>query len=399
MKIKILILSFFIFIAVTGYAQDTDKKEKKETTHELYKRLIKKEKGKLGNNNHKIYPGLSSSVSYGKDLVGEDSKMLFEKPNYFSVDFRVSYQTVGNNIYDQLYRYPEWGVGYYGVKLYNDTIFGIPNAVFAFIDVPFNKWTPSRKWSFSYSIGGGLSFNFRPNDLEINPLNTLIGSYNNVYIDLGLWANYRLSTSLDAKFGISFVHFSNGASTLPNMGMNLIGPKAIIKHHMVQERPEVHTWGEVPQWKKKHGIFFYQAMGSKQLSMHGKDYFNSTTAVAYKYWLSYKSQIVCQFDAFYDASNNSGEPPREMVPVWDRDNPANYWSLGLFLGYEAVYNRWSFISGWGHYVWRRYKYTNGNYQRFGIRYRIYEGFVVGAGLKARTFAADYIEWSVGYNLF
>ncbi len=389
MKIKLLI--FFLFFSTIAFGQ--------ETTHELYKRLDKKEKGKLGDNKHKLYPQLSSAFSFGKNLVGDDLKMLFEENNYLSVDFRAGYQTVGNNIYDQLYRFPEWGVGYYGVKLYNDSIFGVPNAVFAYIDIPFSKWDPNKKWTYSYSLGGGLSFNFRPNNPQINPLNTLIGSYNNVYIDLGLWANYKLSTSLDAKLGISFVHFSNGASTLPNMGMNLIGAKAILKHHVVRERSDVYMRNDIPEWKKKHGLFIYQAVGSKQLSEHGKNYFNSTTSLAYKYWWSYKSQLVCQIDAFYDSSNNSGEPPRSNTPEWDRDNPANYWSIGVFVGYEAVYNRWSFITGWGHYVWRRYENTNANYQRFGIRYRVYEGFVVGAGLKARTFAADYIEWSVGYNLF
>lgn len=388
---KIKLLGIFLLIAIFAFGQ----KEEKETTHQLYKRLDTGKKSLLGENKHKIYPKISTAWSYGKNMAGSDFDEILDSKDYFSIDFRGGYQSIGKNIYDGLYRYPEWGVGYFGVKLYNDTLFGIPNAVFAYIDVPFNKWDPNRKWSFSYSIAGGLSYNFRPNNPETNPLNTLIGSYKNVYIDLGFYANYKLSKTIDAKMGLSFVHFSNGASTLPNMGMNLLGPKIILQHHVVRERPEVYVREEIPEWEKRHGIFIYQAFGSKQLEDHGTSYLNTTTSLAYKYWFMYKGQAVAQLDAFYDGSNNN----RNEVPEADRDNPANLWSVGIFIGYEAIYNRWSFISGWGHYIWRNYEYSNPNYQRFGVRYRVYEGLVFGVGLKARTFAADYIEWSVAYNIF
>ncbi|MFN3951497.1 MAG: hypothetical protein ACK4KT_03725 [Thermaurantimonas sp.] len=103
-------------------------------------------------------------------------------------------------------------------------------------------------------------------------------------------------------------------------------------------------------------------------------------------------------DWFYDGSNNSGEPGREQVT--DRDNPMNFYTLGAFAGYEALYRRWSFYSGWGFNLWHRYNYSGSPfYQRFGIRYTVWDGVAVGVGLKARTFAADYIEWHLAYNLF
>jgi hypothetical protein len=337
-----------------------------ETKNDLYKRMDIKLKGKLDSMNHKIYPKLSITISTGSNLIDEDLASIVEKPDYLSMDLRMSYQTIGRNIYDQLYRYPEWGIGYYAVKVYNDTVFGVPNAVFAYIDVPFGDKKPNNNWNFSYSIAGGMSYNFRPNNTQDNPWNTLIGSYNNVYIDLGLWANYRFRKSIDAKIGISFVHFSNGASTLPNKGMNLIGPKLILQHHMVQERPKVHVRDDIPEWKKRHGLTILQAVGTKQLEDQGRNYFNATTSLSYTYWMTYKSKLVVQLDGFFDSSNNSGEEGRELVPEVDRNNSANLWSIGAFGGYEAVYNRLSFITGWGYHVWRRYEYTSPHYQRFQV---------------------------------
>ncbi len=391
---KTLCLSLFLMVFVM-YSQ----KEAPEKIADLYKRLGAKTKGKFNSNNHKFYPKFSATYSYGLNFIGEDNKDLAQKANYSSLDFRGGYQTIGNNIYDQLWRYPEWGIGYYSAELFSDGILGNPNAVFLYIDVPFYKYNTHRKWNFSYSIGGGLSFNFRPNNPQDNPLNTLIGSYNNVYIDLAFYANYRINNSLNAKMGLSFVHFSNGASALPNTGLNLIGPKVIIQHNLVKEAPEIFERTDIPKWVPKQGLFIYQAIGSKQVIEGGENYLNTTTSLAYKYWWKYKGQWIGQLDLFYDGSNNSGLGDRDIVPANDRNRNSNFYSLGAFIGYEAIYNRWSFVSGWGRYLWRNYEYTNKNYQRFGIRYRIYDGLVIGTGLKARSFAADYIEWSIGYNIF
>lgn len=385
-----LLFGVLMLLAFSVNGQDAEK----ETTHQLYKRLSQQVTGKFGTNNHTFYPKVSLSISYGENMVAEDQVEFFDHPNYLSMDMRGGYQSIGKNVYDQLWRYPEWGVGYYGTKLYNDTAFGVPNAVFAYIDIPFNKWNPNKRWSFSYSIAGGLSFNFRPNNAQENPVNTLIGSYNNVYIDIAFYANYMLSKSLDAKLGLSFVHFSNGASTLPNMGMNLFGPKLIVQHHLVRERPEVYVWENIPEWRKKHGLLIYQAFGTKQIEEHGESYLNTTTSLAYKYWWRAKGQWIGMVDLFYDSSNN------DRVNTPNRGDNANYFTVGLFAGYEAIYNRWSFVSGWGFNVYRTFDSSDSPfYQRFGVRYRVWDGIQLGVGLKARTFAADYIEWSIGYSLF
>lgn len=369
-----------------------------EKPKDLYKRLSQKDRSMIEGNNHKIYPKFSAGLSYGLNLISDDRSYLVEQAEYYSMEFRASYKALGYNIYDQLWKYPQWGIGYFNTKLYSEEYLGSPNAVYAFIDVPFKRHEEFKNWYWSYSIAGGMSFNFRPGNEQDNPLNTMIGSYNNVHIDLGVYTHTRLSDGFDAKMGISFVHFSNGASSLPNAGINLVGPKVVLQHRMVKERPLTRKV-EIPEWDPKNVISVLQAFGTKQLESGGEDFLNTTTAIAYKRWYSYKGMWIIQADLFYDESNNSGLTGRTMVPEDKRDEASNYYSVGLFAGHEAVYNRWSFIAGWGYYVWREYEYTNSNYQRFGVRYRVFQGLSLGVGLKARTFAADYIEYSLAYNIF
>jgi hypothetical protein len=47
------------------------------------------------------------------------------------------------------------------------------------------------------------------------------------------------------------------------------------------------------------------------------------------------------------------------------------------------------------YVARRYQFDSEFYQCFGLRYRVWEDLRIGVGLKAQTFGADFIEWSLG----
>lgn len=110
------------------------------------------------------------------------------------MNFTAGFQSAGNSFYDQLWRYPEWGIGYYSVSLFNDAVCGNPNALYLFVDVPFHHPGKNR-WRYSYSLGGGLSYNFRPNNPQDNPWNTLIGSYNNVYIEFGFWVGRNLGKS------------------------------------------------------------------------------------------------------------------------------------------------------------------------------------------------------------
>ncbi|NJC25906.1 hypothetical protein [Neolewinella antarctica] len=390
------LLAFFLLLSLSLNGQD---EVARPAARALYEYFDEKLPDTLSANKHNFYPVLSGNAASGVNLLMEGPKALVERPRFLSIDFRMGSQTTGRRVYQQLWRYPEWGVGYYGVKLYNDEVFGVPNALFGYIDIPGKTFSPERRWTWGYHIGGGLSFNFQPNNPDFNPLNNVIGSYNNVFIDLGFWASHKLSESIDIRGGFQFIHFSNGASSLPNQGMNMIGPNLQIKHHLVRERPTTFKRDDIPEWTSRHGLFVYQAIGGKQVTSGGKRYFNSTTGLAYKWWSGYRNRWLVQADVFYDSSNNTGEGPRDIVPVADRDNPNNLYSLGIFAGHEAVYNRWGFVVGWGVHVARRYEYTSVHYQRFGVQYRVWNGLVVGAGLKARTFAADYIEWSIGYNAF
>ncbi|MEO0732654.1 MAG: acyloxyacyl hydrolase, partial [Bacteroidota bacterium] len=311
----------------------------------------------LSPNVHPQYPKVSAAASYGLNFLNGRFGNLFEIPRYWSTDFRAGAQTTGRRLYEQLYHYPEWGGGISLTNFVNDTLFGSPLAAYGYVDLPLVDYAPDRRWNIGFRMATGLSTKFRTYDPADNPDNLFISAPLNVYIDVGGWLGLRISPRLDLRGSASLVHFSNGALREPNRGINVFGARLQLQYHLL-ERPRVYRRTDIPEWTSRHGWFVYQAIGSKQLSIDGPRYLNTTTGLGYQYWSGYRNRWHVQLDYFYDRSNNSGEGTRVIVPEEDRDNPANFRRLGLFFGHEAIYNRWSLVIGGGVYVARRYDFDS-----------------------------------------
>ena len=66
--------------------------------------------------------------------------------SYQAFSVRFSKQTTGQNRWEQLYNYPDWGGGVYVADFYNPREVGTPIAIYGFFNAPFNRWN---RWSFN----------------------------------------------------------------------------------------------------------------------------------------------------------------------------------------------------------------------------------------------------------
>ena len=89
----------------------------------------------------------------------------------FSV--KLSFQTTGKNSWEQLYNFPQYGVGLYVADFYNPEEIGVPIAVYGFFNAPFKRWD---KLTFNYEIGFGATFNWRAYNPVTNQYNVAIGA-------------------------------------------------------------------------------------------------------------------------------------------------------------------------------------------------------------------------------
>lgn len=114
----------------------------------------------------------------------------------------------------------------------------------------------SKAIRFSYFASYGLSYNFNPFDLAENPINVFIGSYRNVYAHPCFRAAYSINerTAISSTFG--FKHFFNGASSLPNSGINLFPFSLGVQYKLTREDDKDYSDIEIPEHQGRTAIQF-----------------------------------------------------------------------------------------------------------------------------------------------
>jgi hypothetical protein len=141
---------------------------------------------------------------------------------------KLSTRSDGEKLWEQLYKYPEWGIGIYMADFYNPEEIGRPLALYGFFNAPFIRM---QKLLLNYELGFGATFNWKSFKPVTNQYNIAIGAGESFIIDAGLNLDYQLTDRTDIIAGFSLTHFSNGALKKPNFGINTVAPKIGLKYN------------------------------------------------------------------------------------------------------------------------------------------------------------------------
>ncbi len=119
--------------------------------------------------------------------------------------------------------YPEayQGIGIGYTSFFNSERIGNPIGLYIFQGAPIVHL--SDRLSLNYEWNFGATFGWKKYDPDLPPVNLVVGSKVNAYINLGFMFNYRLSQRLNLTAGIDMSHYSNGNTSWPNPGVNSIG--------------------------------------------------------------------------------------------------------------------------------------------------------------------------------
>ncbi len=327
---------------------------------------------------------LESKFQYGfiwqhkpslEEIIGGNIKVF---------DVSIGKQTYGEKYWEQLYRYPSYGFGYYYADLGNQEELGQVNALFAYVDIPIFK---RNKHLLSYRISSGLAY--------LNQGNLAIGSHLNIYFDLALNYRYRLSEHLDLINGFGATHFSNGAIEMPNLGVNLFSYRLGLQYRLKTPVREF-VKHELPEIKKKNNISILLATGVKEKRPEGGiSYHVASFSADYLRLLSLKHKIGLGFDAFFDESLFETMNPDSSLNISTTD----IMRYGMHLAFEAELNKIMLIIHIGTYIHAQYKEDGSVYQKVGIRYLISKNFYANISLKTSKGVADYTEFGIGYRLY
>lgn len=120
------------------------------------------------------------------------------------------------------------GIGYN--TFFNSSELGNPLDIYIFQTSRIASIT--QNLSFDYEWDFGTSIGWKKYDEEKNPLNMVVGSNANAYINLGFLLNWRISSNTNLRGGVSVKHYSNGNTSYPNSGVNAIGASVGLTHFL-----------------------------------------------------------------------------------------------------------------------------------------------------------------------
>lgn len=121
----------------------------------------------------------------------------------------------------KLYPYAVQGIGVGYNTFSNTKEMGNPVSVYVFQTSRIATISP--KLSFDYEWNFGASFGWKKYDEKKNPMNMVVGSKVNAYINLGFLLNWQMTSNTSLRAGIGLSHYSNGNTRYPNSGVNTLG--------------------------------------------------------------------------------------------------------------------------------------------------------------------------------
>lgn len=150
----------------------------------------------------------------------------------FSGHLKYAFRYRPDSLLDRLYGGVYQGIGIGGYAFGESEWLGNPVALYLFQGARIASM--GRRLSFNYEWNFGLSAGWHPYDREKNPANTVMGSRLNAYLNTQFYFRWAATPRLMLNAGVSFVHFSNGNTSIPNAGLNAVGGKIGVDYYFLR---------------------------------------------------------------------------------------------------------------------------------------------------------------------
>lgn len=244
--------------------------------------------------------------------------------NTLSTHLKYSFQFHPNTCASQIFGGAYQGIGLAYYKLDNRTVsedytwyytskpkeLGNPITFYIFQGAQIKQF--NSRLSLNYEWNFGISFGWKPYDVNNNRYNKAIGSKANAYINADLYLSWILSRQFDLNTGVALTHFSNGNTKFPNAGLNAIALYLGLVYNFNRDNCLPQSSIYVPEfpkhisydltlfgsWRRKGVVFLDDHIASP----HAYTVLGFNFAPMYN--LGYKSRVGISLDGVYDGSAN-----------------------------------------------------------------------------------------------
>lgn len=346
------------------------------------------------------------------DFVSGDKEIS----NYYAFALKYGFSARGNNWKDFAYGMPYGGIGLYTARFSKrKKDIGSPFSIYFFQGAQLFKLT--RKLTINYEWNLGASFNWKYYDAFDNPENIAIGSSVNIHAGGNLYFNWRLSRHFDLHAGAGFTHFSNGAASRPNKGLNMLAYFVELSYHFNRKDVLPNFDGNFtpPTYEKHIDHDLMILISSRQAKVDTlytglvSEYTQRSFKVlglsyAHMFSNSYRFKWGPSIEAVYDESSGVTswrEKHPETGKLYDRvklGRTKDRFSLGVSMKGEVSMPVYSIFAHLGYDVIEGNKSFQRFYQILGVKVYINDNFFGTFGIRANNFGkAQYLYWNLGYT--
>ena len=306
-------------------------------------------------------------------------------------------QTYGRQSWQSYFNYPAIGITAFYSNLGNIDIIGEAYALYPFISFPFNK---SKANTFGLRFGVGLAYLTEKFHHTENYHNTSIGSHFNAAISLTFEYKRQITERFKLSAFAGLTHFSNGCSSEPNSGINIIN--AGIGTTYLLKSPEQY----IPRQENDNKVYlkkidpvFYLGMsfGVKRIEYKQKEDFMVYNMEFYAMdRISNLSKVGIGLDIVSDATDVI-----TLKKHYGRTEDYTFVELlkpGIGLAYELMMGDASFLFNFGFHPWGKDMRYGRWYQKLGMKIDFGNYLYGKITLNTHFGVADFIGFGLGTRL-
>lgn len=346
--------------------------------------------------------GQKSSAYYGEIMVGKVVKhrdgLLYDVPQV-SMIFQAGkvIQTDGSKAWHEYWGYPRLERSIHFNSFGDEDVLGY--AVGAAPGVGFYIFRGDRS-SILFHMGAGFAYLTKEYNALTNPRNNAIGSNFNNTTQIKLSYETSLTTNILLDIGLGLTHYSNGLSSSPNSGINVIGLHIGLKPTMSNGKAsDLQNLALVKESFRKYGFNGFMSYGVAETSVPGGPKYpikNYSLGIYYRANPFLKWHLGMDYDyALADYEFAIRDFQTEETAIGKATSTAVYAAI------EGVFGDVSFRYQMGYYLDLLYDRSESvPYSKFNIIYNIpYDVYevkpYVGILLKTHVAVADYVALQVG----
>ena len=344
-------------------------------------------------------------ASYGMGSVIEHHKLIEflykDYPQLYTLGWHQS-AAKDSLSWKERYNYPDQGFVLQYERFNNEHI---GNALAANYTTTFYLRNRNARHQCLLQLGFGAVYNTHPLDFDHDVSNIVMSTHvlYSQYVRLAYTYPY-LSDKLGVSAGIGFAHYSNGAVKKPNLGLNTVLLTLAVRYHnqgkpesyvRANHRPKLDSFFKKTHGSVSAGFGFHESMphiGRKpvyNLSMYLSKRLNYGNGI-HGGVAFYNSQSFKEY-ALYQAVSNPENPEKK---------PKDHRQISIFAGHEMFFDKLSFTSKLGYYIYNPLKAKTPVYAVIGFkRYFNHRKSALSVNLKVHNFEADHFSLNYHHQMF